>query len=438
MRSYISLPVLATAFLSLAPEADAQAAAAQLRADFHADGTYRGVVSAVIGTDETLSVFFQAEPGLNAEVRSLELVIAETVLEVEATTPNTFESVMPLTDRIGRALRLGQGIARSTWSDGELVAPLGDIGFAPYGSSSGSSFPSQFPLALHGVGHAIAGAPVSYVGRGLEPGTVCVLGFSLSAGTGEWAPGVSRWIGDVVYSETFTIGTAGELQWPEVLSTAYPTGLQVYSQIVGFRANGTMYATQGLRMEIKPPSSLAWTLQSGNVSVRMHSGYPLSAATLDAEGLADYTTQTFLDLGYNDSESAGNAGLIGHPALSLAAGMMALFGEQGSGELEPAVEEQLSIIAANVDFSGAWDTCWFSDGCTLPWKMKQPKWVDCCDAHDICYCIGGTEADRLNCDLDFYDCVLFRTNNKAAAKMVYDAVRAHGERYFSYLLGATW
>ena len=437
MRSPIALPVLATAFLSLAPEAHAQAAA-QLRADFHADGTHRGVVSAVIGTDETLSVFFQAEPGLNAEVRSLELVIDETVLEVEATTANTFESVMPLTDRVGRALRLGQGIARSTWSDGELVAPLGDIGFAPYGSSSGSSYPSQFPLALHGVGHAIAGAPVSYVGKGLEPGTVCMLGFSLSTGTGEWAPGVSRWIGDVVYSLPFSIGSAGELQCTQVLSTAYPTGLTVYMQVVGIRANGTLYATQGLRMEIKPPSSLAWTLQSGNVSVRMHSGYPLSSATLDADGLADYTTQTFLDLGYNDSESAGNAALIGHPALSLAGGLMAQFGEQGSGVLEPAVEEQLSIITANVDFSGAWDTCWHSDGCTLPFGMKQPKWVDCCDDHDICYCIGGTEADRKNCDDDFYDCVLFRTGNKNAAKLVYDAVRKHGERYFHYVDGVAW
>jgi hypothetical protein len=432
MRSLLAIPLFATASLSMAPEAQAQAAA-QIRADFHADGVHRGVVSAVIGTDETLSVFCQPEPGLGAEMRSLELVVAETVLEVVATPNNTFEVVLPLTDRVGRAIRSGEGIARSTWSDGVLVSPLGDIGFAPYGSSSGSSYPSQFPLALHGVGHAVAGAPVSYVGKGLEPGTVCVLGFSLSAGSGEWAPGVSRWIGDVVHSVPFTIGTAGELQWPEVLSTAYPTGLTVYSQVVGIRADGTMYATQGLRMEIKPPSSLVWSLQSGGVSVRMNSGYLLSSATLNADGLADFATQKFLDLGPNDPDSTGNAGLIGHPALTVAAGLIAEFGEQGSGVLEPAVEEQLSFISANVEFSGAWDTCWHSDGCTLPWKIQQPKWVDCCDDHDICYCIGGTEADRLACDEDFYDCVLFRTGNKNAAKMVYDAVRTHGERYFHYV-----
>jgi hypothetical protein len=68
----------------------------------------------------------------------------------------------------------------------------------------------------------------------------------------------------------------------------------------------------------------------------------------------------------------------------------------------------------------------------MPWGQYFPKWVDCCDAHDICYCMGGNDADRLNCDDDFYDCIVARTGDKKMAKNMYDAVRTHGHRYFSY------
>jgi hypothetical protein len=63
---------------------------------------------------------------------------------------------------------------------------------------------------------------------------------------------------------------------------------------------------------------------------------------------------------------------------------------------------------------------------------------DCCDAHDICYCKGGTETDRSNCDGAFFSCMsgkcesmgLLKNWCMGMASIYYRAVRKFGKKYF--------
>ena len=68
------------------------------------------------------------------------------------------------------------------------------------------------------------------------------------------------------------------------------------------------------------------------------------------------------------------------------------------------------------------------NGCTA---APDLNFIECCDAHDLCYCKGGSETERYRCDKRFFDCV----NNKAGvatAWVYYCAVRVFGEPYFDY------
>ncbi|MBI4606881.1 MAG: hypothetical protein HY721_33375, partial [Planctomycetes bacterium] len=79
---------------------------------------------------------------------------------------------------------------------------------------------------------------------------------------------------------------------------------------------------------------------------------------------------------------------------------------------------------------------WVGDGCT---GVPDFNFEDCCDAHDACYCRGGTEFDRLDCDLALYACIATTPppwsaplRNIKLAGVYFSGVRAFGSGHFNY------
>lgn len=69
-----------------------------------------------------------------------------------------------------------------------------------------------------------------------------------------------------------------------------------------------------------------------------------------------------------------------------------------------------------------------TNGCT---SWPDGNYKGCCDSHDICYCHGGTETDRIECDITLYECVKDATNS-AYAFLMYMGVRKYGVSHFNY------
>ena len=66
----------------------------------------------------------------------------------------------------------------------------------------------------------------------------------------------------------------------------------------------------------------------------------------------------------------------------------------------------------------------------------NPKFAECCYAHDICYGRGGTEEDRLECDSRLYDCIKEKTGPlDPRARLFYWLVLAFGRFAFIYKTG---
>lgn len=77
-----------------------------------------------------------------------------------------------------------------------------------------------------------------------------------------------------------------------------------------------------------------------------------------------------------------------------------------------------------------------AEGCVTNGCTGVPDFdiKDCCDKHDICYWKGGTEADRLKCDVDFYNCIKGKGGfwHAVLAWIYYNGVRALGASHFNY------
>lgn len=74
-----------------------------------------------------------------------------------------------------------------------------------------------------------------------------------------------------------------------------------------------------------------------------------------------------------------------------------------------------------------------SEDCTPNGCTSSPdfNFIECCNAHDLCYCHGGSEEDRYICDRIFFDCV----RNKAGtiiAWIYYTVVRIAGASHFNF------
>ena len=71
-----------------------------------------------------------------------------------------------------------------------------------------------------------------------------------------------------------------------------------------------------------------------------------------------------------------------------------------------------------------------TNGCGGKYEIPgSKKYKKCCDAHDICYCLGGTEKDRLKCDVELGACI----NTMGGPGNVYmHAVIVKGKSHFKY------
>lgn len=83
-----------------------------------------------------------------------------------------------------------------------------------------------------------------------------------------------------------------------------------------------------------------------------------------------------------------------------------------------------------------------SDGCSLSMDgtlMDPDKWRYCCVKHDIAYWAGGTEAQRIQADKEFKQCV-GDTYSRYLAKIMYIAVRVGGDSVYptTYRWGYGW
>lgn len=68
-----------------------------------------------------------------------------------------------------------------------------------------------------------------------------------------------------------------------------------------------------------------------------------------------------------------------------------------------------------------------TDGCSLfPNGMAGVDWCACCEAHDIAYWRGGSEAEREHADEALRRCVLARSGNAELARAMHAGVRAGG------------
>lgn len=72
-----------------------------------------------------------------------------------------------------------------------------------------------------------------------------------------------------------------------------------------------------------------------------------------------------------------------------------------------------------------------TNGCT---GVPDFNFEECCNEHDRCYCRGGTEADRLECDEQLYECIK-SMGHPVLAWIYYLGVRALGGPHFNYETG---
>jgi hypothetical protein len=115
--------------------------------------------------------------------------------------------------------------------------------------------------------------------------------------------------------------------------------------------------------------------------------------------VSDREGPKLLDTGIDPSDLAGynaDVALTWERALRIRAGTVA-YGECGSGWSE--------------------------------WVVPDGWWGHCCTAHDNCYGVGGTEADRERCDNQIQVCI---NGVYGPGNTYWAAVRAFGARYFSF------
>jgi len=69
-----------------------------------------------------------------------------------------------------------------------------------------------------------------------------------------------------------------------------------------------------------------------------------------------------------------------------------------------------------------------TNGCTA---SPDFDFVSCCNGHDVCYGIGGTEENRLQCDVSLRDCISGK-GHSILAFSYFQAVRTFGGNFFSF------
>lgn len=100
----------------------------------------------------------------------------------------------------------------------------------------------------------------------------------------------------------------------------------------------------------------------------------------------------------------------------------------GTPGQEAILNRQSQTYALIRDFTVAADPKWETNGCTL---VPDFDFKDCCDAHEICYCIGGDSAARIACDVALRQCIKDK-GHTIRAWIYYRGVRDFGWAFFNY------
>lgn len=152
----------------------------------------------------------------------------------------------------------------------------------------------------------------------------------------------------------------------------------------------------------------------------------------------DYSSVRFFGLNVDQLEALddiGNPAWLMQPSFSIASGLyrtaMPLFiGTPGEKAVVALLSQLLKLLYIfNHGYQLITGTeVWTTNGCT---GVPDFDFKDCCDQHDICYCIGGNADDRRLCDLALKECIRAR-GHPFLARLYYAGVRAFGSAFFNY------
>lgn len=194
--------------------------------------------------------------------------------------------------------------------------------------------------------------------------------------------------------------------------------------------------TEDLEYSVERNGELYW------ISIRIRNGIELAGVSFDPYvGHEDYSTQRFFGMSAEDMlgfMGPGNPALLEDPRTEQAANLWwtGFAGISACNFLprERAIlHRQSQLLYMLLQMTGAAQAAldpnsWIPNGCT---GVPDFDFGYCCDAHDICYCAGGTEADRKECDLQLKDCIR-DSGHPFLAIIYYAGVRLLGGPYFIY------
>jgi hypothetical protein len=92
------------------------------------------------------------------------------------------------------------------------------------------------------------------------------------------------------------------------------------------------------------------------------------------------------------------------------------------------IRRQAELAKGLREMSGSANSSWETNGCT---GVPDFNFRSCCDAHDICYCMGGNEEARVTCDDALADCI-GQHSHPWLAELYYLGVLALGRTFFNY------
>lgn len=92
------------------------------------------------------------------------------------------------------------------------------------------------------------------------------------------------------------------------------------------------------------------------------------------------------------------------------------------------IKRQAELAKGLTEQSGSTNSSWDTNACT---NVPDFDFADCCDQHDICYCMGGNEDARVACDEALRDCIAGR-GHPWLAELYYLGVRAFGRSFFNF------
>lgn len=397
------------------------------RADFTSASGDAGIAAMDLARDGQFSVVVDAPEGLRVD--GARLVTPDGVRELEGQgVQRPFHAKERLTEAEIAALGSGEVILVLDTAEGPLLQPVTDIGTSTYGAGGA---PEGLPPAIAGLGHVMPGTTVTVAVNGATPGRLGAFLFSNEAGGGVWAPGVPRTVGATIGSELRVPDGSGRAEWRGEIPVGTVPGAELYVQYVEVEASGAVASSAGVRITVRQAAGLVVDLRDDRVELRTANGIVLTSAGLTDAGVADPATQTFAGADADETTAPTlPSTILAHPAFAEMIAPLQSASSQPFLDMHPAEAEQRLLGGGGLELLGPWALGWEVNGCTMiPWNTP---FEDCCNVHDMLYGAGGTEADRLQADIQLAECVLAKTGNVQTSKMVFEAVRAHGGKYFNY------